>query len=162
VDYTVQAVPAAATWALRRQVLRPTRADTELALPDDDGPSTGTYAALDRDSTVVSSARVAPSPRPPILEAASASGPVWRLRGMATRPDLRGQGIGARVLGRAITHVAEHGGGVLWCNARLPARSLYHRAGFVEAGEPWDDPEIGPHVVMWREVDSLSAAPDRS
>ncbi len=55
-----------------------------------------------------------------------------------------------------IAHVAEHGGGMLWCNARLPALPLYRRAGFAEAGEPWDDPELGPHVVMWRAVAPLT------
>ena len=71
---------------------------------------------------------------------------------MATREDLRNQGIGGAVLSRAIDHVVEHGGGLLWCNARVPAMSLYRRAGFVEHGDPWDDPDIGPHVVMWRIV----------
>jgi GNAT superfamily N-acetyltransferase len=143
-------------------VLRPTRTDVELALPDDDGPSTGTYAALDGSGTVVSSARVALSPLPPVLDPAPVAGTSWRLRGMATRAELRGQGIGSAVLERAIAHVAEHGGGLLWCNARIPALSLYLRAGFREAGDPWEDPEIGPHVVMWRAVDPLNpAAPSR-
>ena len=77
---------------------------------------------------------------------------------MATRHDLRGRGIGAAVLGRAVAHVAGHGGGLLWCNARLPAVPLYRRAGFFEVGEPWDDPEIGPHVVMWRLVAPTTGA----
>jgi GNAT superfamily N-acetyltransferase len=160
-EYTVEAVPASATWALRRAVLRPARADTDLALPDDDAPETGTYAALDADSAVVSSARVAPSPLPAVIEPDVAEGPVWRLRGMATRPELRGRGIGSAVLARAIAHVAEHGGRLLWCNARLPARTLYLRAGFVEAGDPWDDPELGPHVVMWTAVNPKLRRPAR-
>ncbi len=56
------------------------------------------------------------------------------------------------MLGAAVSHVADRGGGLLWCNARLPAVTLYTRAGFVEVGEPWTDPVIGPHVVMWRTV----------
>jgi hypothetical protein len=41
---------------------------------------------------------------------------------------------------------------LLWCNARTPARRCYERAGLQTRGEPWDDPEIGPHVAMWREL----------
>ena len=133
-----------ATWALRCEVLRPHRAPEEIALPDDDAPSTGSYAAVDPQGTVISTARVALSPVPPVLAGPKASERSWRLRGMATQEELRGRGIGAAVLGRAVAHVAAHGGGLLWCNARLPALPLYHRAGFVEVGEPWDDPEIGP------------------
>ena len=48
--------------------------------------------------------------------------------------------------------LAEHcraaGGTLLWANARLPALEFYRRAGFVTSGEPWTDPEIGPHVVI--------------
>ncbi len=71
---------------------------------------------------------------------------------MATRDDVRNIGIGSAVLGRVIDYVAERGGGILWCNARLPAMNLYRRAGFVEQGDAWEDPDIGPHVVMWRFV----------
>lgn len=148
--FEVAKVPADLTWELRRTVLRPHETVAQLALADDDEATTGTFAALDEEGVVVGSARVA-------LEAApfhrdGIEGNQWRLRGMATREDLRHQGIGAAVLSRAIDHVAEHGGGLLWCNARVPAMSLYRRAGFVGHGDPWDDPDIGPHVVMWRIV----------
>ncbi len=76
---------------------------------------------------------------------------------MATREDLRRLGIGGAVLEAAISHAAEHGGGLLWCNARVPAVTLYLRAGFVEDGEAWIDPVIGPHVVMWRTVQPARA-----
>ncbi len=64
----------------------------------------------------------------------------------------RGEGAGALVLDALVAHVAAHDGGLLWCNARTPVRSFYERAGFVARGEEWVDPEIGPHVVMWRRV----------
>jgi ribosomal protein S18 acetylase RimI-like enzyme len=72
---------------------------------------------------------------------------------MATRPDVRGQGLGSRVLDRLIDHVVDHGGGLLWCNARTPALHLYERAGFSPQGDVFELPEIGPHQVMWRIVE---------
>ncbi len=30
--------------------------------------------------------------------------------------------------------------------------SFYERSGFATRGKSWVDPEIGPHVAMWREV----------
>jgi GNAT superfamily N-acetyltransferase len=148
VHYRIEQVRADDTWELRQQVLRPHETMQQLSLPDDDHPSTGTFAAIGEDGEIVGSARVAPEPPP--FEGAAA--PAWRLRGMATREDARNQGIGAAVLDRAIRHVALHGGGLLWCNARIPALNLYRRVGFVEEGPAWNDPDIGPHVVMWRSV----------
>src|SRR5437764_1050558 len=57
----------------------------------------------------------------------------WRVRGMSTAPDAR---------------VRAQGATLVWCNARPRALSLYERAGFVAVGEPWDDPELGPHQRM--------------
>ena len=36
--------------------------------------------------------------------------------------------------------------------AQARARRFYERAGFAVHGDEWDDPEIGPHVAMWRTV----------
>jgi predicted GNAT family N-acyltransferase len=71
---------------------------------------------------------------------------------MATAEGRRSQGIGQAVLAAAIAHVCSSGGGLLWCNARVPAVTFYRRAGFTTRGEPWDEPDIGPHVVMYRVV----------
>ena len=76
----------------------------------------------------------------------------WRLRGMATAEGWRGRGIGGRVLAAVVDHVASRGGGLLWCNARVPAAPFYERAGLATRGEPWTDPDIGPHVAMCRSV----------
>ena len=73
---------------------------------------------------------------------------------MATAEGLRGVGIGARLLAAALDHIAAEGGDLVWCNARTPARRFYERAGFVARGDEWVDPEIGPHIAMWRELRS--------
>ncbi len=136
-------------------MLRPHETLEQLALADDDDPATGTFAAVGDDGAVVGTVRVALEAPPSTLgEPGSPQDSSWRLRGMATREDLRNLGIGGAVLRAAISHVADQGGGLLWCNARVPAVTLYRRAGFVAVGEPWIDPVIGPHVVMWRTVRS--------
>ena len=72
---------------------------------------------------------------------------------MATAEGRRNQGIGTALLAEVIGHVRDRGGGLLWCNARMPALSFYRRAGFATRGEPWVDPDIGPHVAIERTVD---------
>ncbi|MDQ6607642.1 MAG: GNAT family N-acetyltransferase, partial [Actinomycetota bacterium] len=74
----------------------------------------------------------------------------WRVRGMATAADARGQGAGTAVLDELVRHASERGALRVWCNARTPARSLYERAGFRPVSDEFQLPEIGPHFVMER------------
>lgn len=153
----VEEVPAEATYALRHAVLRPHLPLDGVALAGDDDPETHTFAALDQVSReVVSTASVRPAHCPEqliaVLDASSRALPQWRLRGMATKDHLRGLGLGREVLDAVLDHVGAKGGGLLWCNARIGAVAFYERAGLVSVGEPWVEPEIGPHIVMWRLV----------
>ena len=133
-DVRVEAVPASITFPLRQQVLRTHQAPGQLALPGDDDPDTCHVAALTPAGEVVGTANVRRQ-APPWEPGADDT---WRLRGMATSPELRGRGIGARLLQSVLAHVDAHG--------------FYEHAGFVTRGEPWIEPDLGPHVVMWRQV----------
>jgi hypothetical protein len=54
----VARVAAPVTFALRQQVLRPHETVAEMALPGDDDPDAGHFAALARDGSVVGTATV--------------------------------------------------------------------------------------------------------
>jgi len=153
VEFRIDQVPATATWPLRQAVLRPHQTVEEMGLPDDDHPLTVAFVAVNDRGEIVGTARVAPADPPASIEDCAPTGsPVWRLRGMATRQDLRHQGIGGAVLNRTMEYVADQGGGLLWCSARVPAVNFYLWAGFTPHGQPWDEPDIGPHLLMWRTV----------
>jgi GNAT superfamily N-acetyltransferase len=153
VAYTVTRVEVADTLALRQAVLRPHQTIDEVGLPGDDDPTTAAFAAVDATGELLSVARVTLEPAPfPTGGLSPAGTPEWRLRGMATKPDVRNRGVGSAVLRAIITFVGAQGGGLLWCNARVPAVGLYLRAGFTTHGDEWVDPDIGPHLVMWRLV----------
>ena len=143
----VERVDAAVTRPLRQRVLRPHETLAQLTLPGDDEPDSGHFAVFEGDEVVATgSVRREPPPWP-------IDGPAWRLRGMATAEDRRRRGMGGAVLAAVIAHVRGHGGGLLWCNARLPAVPFYRRAGFEARGDSWEDPQIGPHIVMELTVD---------
>lgn len=144
----ISRVPAEATYALRQRLLRPHQTVDELRLPDDNDPETGMFAALTGEGTVVATGSIRRERCPWWPEREDS----WRLRSMATEPELRGQGVGTAVLNAALAHVAMAGGGLVWCKARTPALPFYQRAGFVAHGDEWEDPQVGPHVQMWREV----------
>jgi GNAT superfamily N-acetyltransferase len=154
-DHGVQVarVPPERTHALRGRVLRPGLPLDRVRWPVDDEPDTAAFAATDASGEVVGTALVYPEPCPWAGDRPGA----WRLRGMATAEAHRSAGVGTAVLRAVLDHVRAVGGTIVWCNARLPARRFYERAGFAVHGEPWDDPDIGPHVAMWRAV----AADDR-
>jgi GNAT superfamily N-acetyltransferase len=144
---TVDRVASALTEPLRQRVLRAGQPPGSARFDVEDRPTTASFAARDPDGTVVGTAVVYPSACPWLPGRAA-----WRLRGMATDPPRQGQGIGGKVLAKALAFVVAEGGEVVWCNARTPAQRFYERAGFVTHGEPWDDPAIGPHVAMWRDL----------
>jgi len=144
---TVERVPADRTYPLRQHVLRPHETLGQLVLPGDDDPESGHFVAIEAGD-VVGTASARREPPPWVRDAALA----WRLRGMATAEGQRSRGIGSAVLDAALEHVREHGGGLVWCNARVPAVRFYERAGFVTRGESWVDLVIGPHIAMERTV----------
>ena len=135
-------VTAQETADLRRQVLRGGR---PVALPGDEEPAY--HVGVVTDEGVIATGNVRPEP-PPWNPGAVG----WRIRGMATAEGHRGLGLGTRVLEALLAHCRSAGGGIVWCNARTPARALYERAGLQVIGDPWDDPEIGPHVRMWSQL----------
>ncbi len=159
--FWVGPVPVEWTLALRQAVLGIPGAPRPLVLPGDDEPTTVAFAAIDPAGEVLSVVRVSREAPPFSTEDLCLAGtPSHRIRGMATRPEARNRGVGSAVLGAAIDHVSDLGGGLLWCNARIPAVSLYERAGFTTRGQAWVDPIYGPHIVMWRQVPPAGAPPE--
>jgi len=149
----VETVAAEVTFALRTRVLRPHERVDDMALPGDDDPDSAHLVVRDGAGAVIGTATVRRE-SPPWDPAAAG----WRLRGMAVAEGHRRRGVGGALLAAVVDHVAASGGGLLWCNARLPAVAFYRRAGLVSRGDAWDEPHIGPHVVMTRVV----AAADRT
>ncbi len=144
----VSRVPAEATYPLRRAALRPRLRLADMAMAGDDDPATVYLAVLGGADDILSTLRLQPVACPWFPGRSDA----WQLRSMATAEHARGLGHGAALVAAAVSRIAEQGGGLLWCNARVPAESFYVRAGFTPTEDRWDDPEFGPHLGMVREV----------
>jgi SAM-dependent methyltransferase/GNAT superfamily N-acetyltransferase len=146
---------AEAVRPLREEVLRPGQTPEQLAYPSDDAPET-LHLAVRRAGSIVGVGSV--------MQDAHPSDPLpgdWRIRGMATTERVRGQGVGAALLGRLLAHVLGRGGRRVWCNARMGARTLYERAGFIVEGELFEIPEIGEHYLMSKPLESAKDLHDR-
>jgi GNAT superfamily N-acetyltransferase len=106
----------------------------------DDEPETLHVAAID-DDAVVGCASFMRRP----YEGRAA----YQLRGMATRADRRGTGVGAAVL-RFGVGALRGDTALLWCNARVAAVPFYERQGWTVVSDVFDIPTAGPHHVMTR------------
>lgn len=80
--------------------------------------------------------------------------PAWRLRGMATTPDRRAEGIGAAILSFAEQALAKDfpARQIMWCTARVTAAGFYERHGWHTVPERFDIVGVGPHYRMFKQL----------
>jgi len=148
----VDEVSAEATRPLRQRVLRPHQRAEDLVFPGDADARTLHLAALEgaglegRRIVGVASWMLEPPP------GWTGPGLAYRLRGMATAPEVRGGGAGALLLDEGMRRIAARGAECVWCQARIQARGFYARFGFAPVGEVFELPAIGPHVAMERRL----------
>jgi len=147
----IRPITAEETRPLRAAVLRPDQPPEALVYPGDDHPQSLHAGAFEGDR-LVGIATVYPEPLPEEHRGAIPGGGAFRLRGMATLPEVRGAGYGRALLEACFEHIRTHGARVLWCNARVGALDFYERLGLETVGPEFDIPGIGPHYVMWCEV----------
>ena len=139
---------------LRQAVLRPHQPPEACVYPGDDLASTGHFAmSLEGEVVAVASVfRQAPEAGGPVRSVGADDPGAWRLRGMATTPQMRGHGHGSFLLQACLDHARANGGTRVWCNARSTAAGFYRRCGFLEDGPEFDLPGLGPHLVMVGEL----------
>lgn len=138
--FVIQRVPGLATHPIRAAVLRPQGDPGDVVFEGDDDAET-LHLGASVDGALVAVGRIAPDGDRP---------GAWRVRGMAVVPEVRGTGIGTALLAALLAHADAAGADLVWCNARIRARTLYERAGFVVVTDVFDITGIGPHVRMER------------
>jgi GNAT superfamily N-acetyltransferase len=136
-DVRIREIPIAETRVLRQSILRSHETIEQIAANE---PAEAFAVAGFDGERLIAVGIVAPSDEPGR----------WRVRGMATAPGERGRGVGRGVLDALLEHARVAGGTGVWCNARVPARSFYERAGFHACSDVFEVPPIGSHLVMER------------
>lgn len=144
---SVRSITAGETIAIRWSVLRPGFPRETAIFTGDDAHGTRHFGAFDDDRIAgVASIYLAPLPEQP------GTAPAWQLRGMATLPDVRGQGFGRALLEACVAHATAENATLLWCNARTGAAPFYSRHGWTILGGEFDIPTVGPHFRMCRRL----------
>jgi GNAT superfamily N-acetyltransferase len=135
------------THPLRRRVLREGTASVEVVF-DGDTLDTTFHLGLRVDGELVAVstwlARRYPD-RPDHV--------AYQLRGMASDPSLRGQGLGTRLLNAGLERCRAAGATLVWARARDSALPFYERHGFVIVGPGYIDLTTGlPHHDIVRDI----------
>lgn len=143
-NFEISPISADETLGLRGAILRPKTPREQLSYPGDADDSTlhvGAFA--EGEMCGISSIFVEAPPWDDSLERS------WRLRGVATTEEFRRRGVGRWMIATCMQHAFENTGQLVWCNARIIAVPFYDRLGFEIHGDRFEIPEIGPHYVMW-------------
>lgn len=130
---------------LRAEILRPGLPLSQSRYPDDEASAT-IHLAIREDRELLA------------IGSAFQTEEGWRLRGMATVPSRRGEGLGGAILEGLVARIENRGGATVWCNARLTAERFYDRHGFIRTGDVFELPGIGPHIRMERRLDSANGS----
>ena len=84
---------------------------------------------------------------------------VYRLRAMGVLDDMRGEGVGALIIQKAIAEMKLHGVEVVWCDARKIAWGFYEKLGFKfvrqkngDELEPYLVRNVGLHKIMFKRL----------
>lgn len=147
----VRVTDKAATYGLRQSILRPHQTVEEMVWPGDDHPDAIHLVAFESHDPIGMVSFM------PLLRIGSRARMPFRLRGMGVVPSRRSQGVGTALLDRGAELVHAAGGDEIWCHARERAVPFYERHEFETVGAYWDEPVIGPHVVMVRRLEIASS-----
>jgi len=142
----IRFIKASETHELRHRVLRPHQTIEDCDYPHDNDPDTF-HLGVFLDEQLIGIGTFMKEKNDALL-----GWKQYRLRGMATQADFRGQGVGRKLMDFAIDHLRSQNSDLLWCNAREVARGFYTRLGFEVVGPPFRIEGIGEHFVMARKL----------
>lgn len=142
----IRAIKGFETLPLRQQVLKPFASEAECAYAEDDFPTTFHFGFF-QSGKLISIAT--------FIQQSHADFPghhSYRLRGMAVNPEYQGRGYGQKLLKYGMDFLADQDCDFLWFNARVKAFSFYEKMGFFMYGPLFELPGIGPHKVMYKNL----------
>jgi GNAT superfamily N-acetyltransferase len=141
----IQFISAEDTMDLRSRILRPGQPLEACRYAEDNLPSTFHIGVL-LGEKLVSNGTFMQQQHPELQPSKLA----YRLRGMATDPEVRNQGLGRMILEAAEAELRRRQCDLLWFNARVSAEGFYRRLGYDVIENIFDIACIGPHKVMYR------------
>lgn len=144
-EKNIRPITAEETYPLRHRISRPNQTLADCQFPFDKAPDTY-HAGYFLNGALVGVGTISHE-----AEDGSTDKNIWRIWGMAVSPHVQGQGIGRKILAALISYAASRGlPGQIWCRGRVTAANFYQRFGFVQVGDAFDLPPLGPHLLFRR------------
>jgi GNAT superfamily N-acetyltransferase len=140
----IREISAEQTRAVRQSVLRPHQAASELVYPGDEDTESFHLGAMRGDELLA----ILSMYHQPMPDGRADGTPGWRIRGMASLPEIRGTGYGRNLVEVARDRAWGIERAPIWCNARESAFGFYEKLGFAIVGELFEIEGIGTHAVM--------------
>ena len=136
-------IRATETHDLRHRILRSHEPRSLRAHPSDTGPG-ALHIGSFLNGQLIGIGSIVPEPRDNAPLPTS-----WRVRGMAVLENMRGTGVGGKILQALIDHASAQAlPAEIWCHGRANVQGFYERFGFVQEGDLFDQPGTGPHVLL--------------
>jgi predicted GNAT family N-acyltransferase len=130
---------------LRHLILRKGRPVETAFFPEDKEPETRHFGLFDENEILICCLTIIPK--------AYKEREAWQLRGMATREEWQGKGVGSDLVSKSIDFVQSvEKKPLIWCNAREKASRFYEKLGWIIDSEIFDIDPIGPHYKMKKEL----------
>ena len=133
----IEQITAEDCYELRESILRPGQPKENWTFDTDDAPRS-IHLAFKQAGEVAGVVSLLPEPHPEYPDHP------WRLRGMAVREDLQGQGIGQKLMQGLRERVSGDG---IWCTARKRVHGFYLQNGFEIVGDEFTMNDMA-HVTM--------------
>jgi GNAT superfamily N-acetyltransferase len=73
----------------------------------------------------------------------------YQIRAMASDENVRGKGVGLKLLNTAQTKALARGADYIWANARVSAVGFYTKAGYDVVGDEFEIAGFGLHFVVY-------------
>lgn len=143
----IRRIDAETALPLRWKMLRPHLPEAESRYPGDATVTSAHFGAYDGGQNLVGVATLLKENE---SEFKLTEG--FRLRGMATLPEVQGKGFGGALLEATLAFATETRAPLVWCHAREGAKGFYLRYGFKIKKGPYALPKIGPHYLMVRDL----------
>jgi GNAT superfamily N-acetyltransferase len=144
--YVVKIITAAETIPVRHQVLRKGKPVESCVFDSDEDPNTFHIGAFQADKLIGVATYIKS------INSHFSIQKQYQLRGMAVLDQYQGKHIGKLLLqfGEEKLHSLQVS--FLWFNAREIAWAFYERNGYSKYGNTFMIPDIGKHIVMYKEL----------
>jgi GNAT superfamily N-acetyltransferase len=135
-------INAVTTLKLRCSILRPHQTEVDCIYPGDNDANTKHFGAFINSQLV----GIISIYKQDCIEFYKLEG--YQIRAMATIEEVRGKGIGLKLLQLAELYAFSNKAAYIWANARVSAKVFYQKAGYEADLKEFVLKDIGPHVLV--------------